>query len=285
MEATPLPGSNAATPETPDAASKFDPAAVSEVVWCQWRSSVIRHSLGKEALGRFAPSLKNMTRVVWNSTLDTYAAMTLAEIRALKTHGEKRVRAILEVFHGVHALVSNMGVQEHLVLRIVPCLIDKVETWVGQALQTPGVPAEKEIFDAFVNPLLTQIQIDATRQIASLAENRLGINGPVTSVRQAARTMGLTRARVYQLLNEINDIMNVRWPLGRHQVYELSKKLHADSKATASATDLRQFAPPSSCFIPAAVAGPQDRWSVLTSTAKRAKRKPAHSTQSSPGPP
>jgi hypothetical protein len=203
-----------------------------------------------------------MTRVVWNSTLDTYAAMTLAEIRALKTHGEKRVRAILEVFHGVHALVSNMGVQEHLVLRIVPCLIDKVETWVGQALQTPGVPAEKEIFEAFVNPLLTQIQIDATRQIASLAENRLGINGPVTSVRQAARTMGLTRARVYQLLNEINDIMNVRWPLGRHQVYELSKKLHADSKATASATDLRQFRAAVELFYPGSrrgAAGPLER--------------------------
>ena len=43
----------------------------------------------------------------------------------------------------------------------------------------------------------------------------------VTSVRQAARTMGLTRARVYQLLNEINDIMMVRWPNGRHQVSEI----------------------------------------------------------------
>ena len=42
--------------------------------------------------------------------------------------------------------------------------------------------------------------------------------------------MGLTRARVYQLLNEINDIMAVRWPNGRHQMYELREKLVPESK-------------------------------------------------------
>ena len=42
--------------------------------------------------------------------------------------------------------------------------------------------------------------------------------------------MGLTRARVYQLLNEINDIMAVRWPNGRHQMYELREKLVSESK-------------------------------------------------------
>jgi hypothetical protein len=78
--------------------------------------------------------------------------------------------------------------------------------------------------------LLEQVRNDATQQIASLAENRLGLTGPITSVRQAARSMGLTRARVYQLLNEINDIMAVRWPHGRHQMYELRDKLLFDWK-------------------------------------------------------
>ena len=41
--------------------------------------------------------------------------------------------------------------------------------------------------------------------------------------------MGLTRARVYQLLNEVNDIAVVRWPLGRHQVYELRQKFERES--------------------------------------------------------
>ena len=47
--------------------------------------------------------------------------------------------------------------------------------------------------------------------------------------------MGLTRARVYQLLNEINDIMAVRWPTGRHQVYELREKLASEAEADGPA--------------------------------------------------
>ena len=70
----------------------------------------------------------------------------------MKTHGEKRVRAILEVFHAVHALVAGMGTQEHLVVRIVPRRIDQVEQWTGRALQRPGIPGEQEIFASFVEP-------------------------------------------------------------------------------------------------------------------------------------
>ena len=98
----------------------FNPATVSEVVWAQWRASVLKHGLGDENLGRFAPSLRNMTRVIWNTPLEAYTQYTLGEIRTMKTHGEKRVRAILEVFHSVHTLVADMGTQDHLVVRIVP---------------------------------------------------------------------------------------------------------------------------------------------------------------------
>jgi hypothetical protein len=228
----------------------FNPSAVSEVLWSQWRASVVKHGLGGEKLGRFAPSLQNMTRVIWNTPLEFYTNYTLGEIRAMKTHGEKRIRAILEVFHSLHVLVANMGVQEDLVVRIVPRRIDRVEQWLGQALQTAGVPEPGEIFANFVEPLLEQVRTDATQQIASLAENRLGISAPITSVRQAARAMGLTRARVYQLLNEINDIMTVRWPLGRHQVYELREKLQTEAREMDPPPNLEQFLAAVELFYP-----------------------------------
>jgi hypothetical protein len=224
------------------ATAAFDPCAVSEVVWAQWRATVVKHGLSHELLGRFAPSLRNMTRVIWNAPLGTYTHYTLAEIRTMKTHGEKRVRAILEVFHSIHGLAANMGSQPHLVVRIAPRLIDGVERWVGCVLQTAGIPSQEEIHEKLVCPLLQQIRIDATQQITSLAENRLGIHGPIASVRQAARSMGLTRARVYQLLNEINDVMSVRWPTGRHQMYELSDKFHEESTKIENPPDLNQFA-------------------------------------------
>ncbi len=239
----------------------FDPTTVSEVVWGQWRASVAKHDLGEEKLGRFAPTLRHMTRVIWNTPLGAYTHLSLNDIRSMKTHGEKRIRAILEVFHSVHVMVANMGTQEHLVVRIVPRLIDKVEQWIGQALQAPGVPSPQELFDNLVGLLLEQVRIDATQQIANLAENRLGMTGPITSVRQAARSMGLTRARVYQLLNEINDILAVRWPNGRHQMYELREKLLNESKEMPSPPDLQQFLAAVELFYPGSrrgAAGPLD---------------------------
>jgi len=240
----------------------FDPASVSEVAWGQWRASVLRHGLGHETLGRFAPSLQNMTRVIWNTPLSAYTGSTLAEIRALKTHGEKRIRAVLEVFRSVHMLAANMGAQQHLVVRIIPRSIDQVERWVGTVLQTPGVPGGQEILVNFVSPLLEQVRIDAAQQIVSLAENRLGIAGPITSVRQVARSMGLTRARVYQLLNEINDIMMVRWPLGRHQVYELQDKFAGEAVQLSNPPDLAQFRAAVELFYPGSrrgAAGPLEQ--------------------------
>jgi hypothetical protein len=241
---------------------RFDPAAVSEVSWAQWRASVIRHGLTGETLGRFAPSLQNMTRVVWNTPLGVYTGSTLAEIRAMRTHGEKRVGAILEVFYVAHTLVAGMGTRDHLVVQIVPRLINCVEQWVGRALQRPGVPSRQEIFSDFVQPLLEQIRIDAPQQVYLMAETRLGVSGPLTSVRQVARTMGLTRARVYQLLNEINDIMMVRWPMGRHQVHELREKYAAETAESDGAPDLRQFHAAVELFYPGSrrgAAGPLER--------------------------
>ena len=243
-------------PELPHAAEAdesidgFNPASVSEVVWGQWRTSVVRHGLGQERLGRFAPSLKNMTRVIWNSPLESYTRYTLSEIRAMKTHGEKRIHAILEVFHSIHVLVAGMGTQPHLVVRIVPRLIDQIEQWIGQAMQTPGVPSRDDLYLHVVYAMLEQVRTDATQQIAHLAENRLGVSGPITSVRQAARAMGLTRARVYQLLNEINDIMAVRWPTGRHQLYELREKLTREAAQMDPSPDLQQFYAAVELFFP-----------------------------------
>ena len=245
----------------------FDPATISEIQWEQWKASVMRHALGQEKLGRFASSLQNMTKVVWNTPLAVYVKYTLAEIQAMKTHGKRRLHAILEVFHNMHALVAGMGSHEHFVLRIVPRLIDSVEQWIGQSIQKSGVPGNAEIFHNFVSPLFEQIRIDAPQQIAAMAENRLGIRGPITSVRQVARTMGLTRARVYQLLNEINDIMTVRWPLGRHQVYELREKFASEAVCVPNPPSLEQFYAAVELFYPGSrrgADGPMEKTAEIT---------------------
>ena len=231
-------------------AGELDPSAVSELVWAQWRASVVRHGLGDEPLGRLAPSLKNVTRAIWYTPLGDYTDKTLDEIRAMRTHGEKRVQTILEVFHAVHTAVGQAGTQGHLAVRVVPRLIDSVERWIGQVLRRPGIPGEDEIFLRLVTPLLKQVGCDGSRQIVHLAENRLGVHGPITSVRQAAHGLGLTRARIYQLLNEISDLMTVRWPDGRQRAHEVLAKFEAELANSDQAPNLEQFRAAVELFYP-----------------------------------
>lgn len=207
-----------------------DTSIVSEALWVQWQQTVRDHGLGKETLGRFSPSLQNLPRVIWNTPLDAYTELTLAEIRALKTHGEKRVRAVLEVFGGLHALLARLHPQPHLAVRILPGFVAKLDAWTSDVPRQSAAIDPQSIRTAFVDTLMEQLKIDAGEQIAQLAQTRLRLDGSGASVRQVARRLGLTRARVYQLLGDVGAMMNVRWPEGAAIMHEVSETLHAQFK-------------------------------------------------------
>jgi hypothetical protein len=207
-----------------------DTSIVSEALWVQWQQTVRDHGLGKETLGRFSPSLQSLPRVIWNTPLDAYTELTLAEIRALKTHGEKRVRAVLEVFGGLHSLLARVHPQRHLAVRILPSFVARLDVWATSVLRQSAAVDAQSIRTAFVEPLMVQLRIDAGEQIAQLAETRLRLDGSGASVRQVARRMGLTRARVYQLLGDVGAMMNVRWPEGSAIMHEVKETLHSQLK-------------------------------------------------------
>jgi len=198
-----------------------DTSLVSEALWVQWQQTVRDHGLGSEALGRYAPSLERLPRVIWNTPLDAYTELTLAQIRALKTHGEKRVRAVLEVFGSLHAMLAGVSKQSHLTMRILPSFVGHLEDWTTNVLHRTVAANAATIRQSFVDPLMAQVQIDAGDQIVELVESRLRLDGTGATVRQVARRMGLTRARVYQLLADVAAVMSVRWPEGVVTVHNL----------------------------------------------------------------
>jgi len=192
-----------------------DSTYVSEIQWQKWQTIIQDKGLANEKLGRLCPTLGELTRVIWNCTLGEYCTKTLAEMRDIRTHGEKRVTAILRVFHCVCSIVSKLENSKHLVTRLAPKNIAHVEAWSMSTLSKRGRPSKADIEANYILPLLAQLRVDATEHLCRLAENRIGLHEEVTSIRQAARALGLARARIYQLLNEINDILMVRWPNGR----------------------------------------------------------------------
>lgn len=204
----------------------FDPAVVSEAHWTDWRETVHRHGLGHEKLGRFAPTLQALPTVIWHTPLEFYLSYSLAEIRQLKTHGEKRVRVVLEVFHLIHEMICASPPGEHLALRIVPKFVEPIERWIALALSRSELPATDEIRQELSLPLLEQIRIDAGDTIYELSHARLGVEGAAHSVRHQAKQLGVTRARVYQLLEDCGKVMNVRWPEGKYLLTALESKFN-----------------------------------------------------------
>ena len=105
----------------------FDPAIVSEALWTQWLETARKHGVGRELLGRLAPTLQALPTVIWQTPLEFYMQYSVSEIRQLKTHGEKRVRVVLEVFHIVHEMLVDVSADRHLSVRLVPKFIEPLE--------------------------------------------------------------------------------------------------------------------------------------------------------------
>jgi hypothetical protein len=202
----------------PDA-SHFDPELVSELVWAQWRQLVHTHGLGYEKVGRLCPSLQEVPTVIWNTPLEFYLDLSLADIRSLKTHGEKRVRIVLEVFHAVHQMLTTIQPLAGLAVRLEPRFAIELQNSLA-ALRAVDQSASLEKLEAgLVEPLLRQLELDCGGTVAAIARGRLGLGAsPAVSVREQARKLGVTRARVYQLLEECHQVMQVRWPEGRQQL-------------------------------------------------------------------
>lgn len=218
-----------------DKTGAFDPTRVSEVVWARWRETARRHGLAQEKLGRLAPSLQSLPSVIWDTTLGSYLDMTLGAMRSLKTHGEKRVQVVLEVFHNVHQMLSHIDPRGELAVRLSPRNIAMVEDWMAEARSRPAAPEVKQIKDNLAEPILRQLEIDGGPTIGKLARGRLGIGAKAESVRNQSKAMGVTRARVYQLLEECHSIMLVRWPEGRRLLDEFAQWLDENYSSAESA--------------------------------------------------
>ena len=244
------PGGNSEVDDQHVKTRNFDPSLVSEALWSQWCETVCDNGVGDEKLGRLAPTLQALPTVIWNTPLSDYLNYTVTEIRQLKTHGEKRVRVVLEVFYLVHELISSAD-QRHLDVRLVPKFIPPIEDWIASVIQRRQIPAREEVNRCLAQPMLSQIETDAGATVAQLAADRLGIDDVPRSVRMQSRKMGVTRARIYQLLDDCSKIMAVRWPEGETQLSKLAalfEEIAGDSQGNTK--DIRLFLAIRELFYP-----------------------------------
>lgn len=239
-----LPGADEMPADGRDEKGRFDPQRVSDMVWVKWRDTVRRQGIGGEKLGRLTPSLQSLPSVVWNTPLSFYLDISLGEMRNLKTHGEKRVAVVLEVFHTIHEMLGHIDPQGELAVRLAPRTIVAAEEFMAEARSRSFPPTREEIEQQLVEPILQQLAIDAGDTVAKLARGRLGIRIEAESVRNQSKSLGVTRARVYQMLEECHNVMSIRWPDGRRQLDEFAQwldEVYASAEAANLLASLREL--------------------------------------------
>lgn len=219
-----------------------DPSNISEVTWATWRSTIIAHRLGHEPLGCFAASLHELPRVIWSVPLETYAGLTLGEIRKLKTHGEKRVRCVVTIFGQLHSQLDGQPTDGRVNVRLTPERITQLESRMQELISAKTMPSIELLRKELIEPIIEQIDVDAGTQTATMLRGRLGFDGPALSVRKAAMRMRLTRARIYQLLEDASTVVDVRWPRGKGMMRELLDRVTSENADSAEARFLRTVA-------------------------------------------
>jgi hypothetical protein len=221
-----------AAPKKSAEPSGFDATLVSESLWDSWCETVRRFDMGPEKLGRLAPTLQSLPTVIWHSRLEEYVDLSLSDMRGLKTHGEKRVNAILEVFCTVHEALATATLQENVDIVVVPRFIPPLTRWLMETIAQPELPSFEEVQAHVVKPLVRQISIDLGDLVAGLAGARLRLDDNAPTVKQQAETIGVTRARVYQLLEDCAKVMEVRWPEGRWLLAPLATRFGSSDPET-----------------------------------------------------
>jgi len=193
----------------------FDLSQINEVVWSEWRETVRRHRLETLPLGRLVSSLRSVPRVMWEVPLGEFAGQSLNQLFARRAFGEKRLRAVWEVFRTIHQTLRGVEPDAAVGFTLAIRRVLNIQNWILESWQSGEIPSPEQLREQFVMPIFEQLRKDCVPQAVDLAEQRIGIHDHPRSVQRLAREFHLTRARIYQLFDDQVSALRVRWPAGR----------------------------------------------------------------------
>jgi hypothetical protein len=135
----------------------------------------------------------------------------------------------------------------------VPRFIPPLTHWLLETIDQGELPAAAQLHKRVAKPMVQQIKIDLGEQVAGLAAARLSLDAHAPSVKQQAERIGVTRARVYQLLEDCAKVMDVRWPEGRWLLAPLAARFGTTDPETLGLIHgiIDLFYPPEKSSVPA----------------------------------
>ena len=220
-----LAGNVTTPPET------FDLETLDEGTWTLICNRIKSHGLAQYPIGRFAASLDDLPRGLWAQPLEIFVSKSLFELNQLPGYGEQRIGCVMKVILFLAGVVSNCPTHSHLRFQVYPVSINGITSWINRILRQEEVPDHISLCQHFVLPLLRQLEIDLGSQVAEMVERRLGVDGNPETLQQVAEHFELTRERIRQLTSRAPQVMQIRWPEGKHLLDDFYDKFRSSSNA------------------------------------------------------
>ncbi|PAY16672.1 hypothetical protein CKO51_25625 [Rhodopirellula sp. SM50] len=200
-------------------------------VWHHICLCIKRHSLQNYPLGRFSETLDELPRGLWSCPLSDFVDHSIGELKQLKGYGEQRIASVLKVLATTARLVEECPDGTHLGIKVFPARIERISSWINRVLHDDFLPDYSSLCQHFVLPLLRQLECDLGSQPAEMIERRLGVESEPETLQQIAESFDLTRERIRQLTLRAPEVMEVRWPEGKHLLDDFFEKFRSSGDA------------------------------------------------------
>ncbi len=208
--------------------------SLSELTTTAWQhicQSIKRHSLDHYPLGRFSETLDELPRGLWNCPLSDFVDHSIGELKQLKGYGDQRIASVLKVLVTTANLVAQCPSDTHLAIKVFPARIERLSSWINRVLRDDQLPDYSSLCQHFVIPLLHQLEFDLGSQPAEMIERRLGVESEPETLDQIGESFNLTRERIRQLTLRAPEVMEVRWPEGKHLLDDFFEKFRSSGEA------------------------------------------------------
>lgn len=246
---------------------------LTEMEWEKWCDLIRNHRLTDEPLGRFVPSLQDLSQQSWNISLGEYTSYSLEELRARLGTNTVKIRKVLKVFSEITKQTHLFNCDLKLSIRLYPPIVRDIIAWAESLLDEKRIPNVEETLRSFVNPLLIMLENDIGQYHTEITRRRIGVNTPRHTLEEIAIDYGITRERVRQLTLKPSKALKARWPEG---AYLLDNLYSLFQSAENAAEPLRLIQVVLEIGFDMKVAKDGSRDSVLSAwqKASRAKRTP-----------
>lgn len=202
-----------------------------------WRcvAQLVRHhGIEDLMLGRFAPSLRQLDRALWDARIANFTRRPLSELQRLQGCGPVRLQQSICQILSLAFLLNALPVRHDMRISLLAGPIAEANQWLAQLLP-PGrenLPEKRSIREDFLRPLLMQIEKDGNARLGEVASRRIGDGVQPATLREIATDCGVTPDRIRTLLQQAAFVLYVRWHEGDYLLLGACAELSARGDAT-----------------------------------------------------